>query len=85
MAHHRTREVRARLARVHGHVHAVFSMLDEARPYREVLQQLKAVRAALDKATALILDDLIHECGDAPRRDAQLALDTLRAAIKSIT
>lgn len=85
MSHHRTKEVRARLARVHGHVHAVVAMLDEGRPYPDVLHQLKAIRAALDKATALLLDDLIHECEGAPKRDAQVALDTLRAAVKAIT
>lgn len=80
----RRAEVRARLARAHGHLHGVLDMLDEERAYEEILQQVGAVRAALDKATAIILDDLVTSAQDAPKARRRERLERLRAAIKTL-
>lgn len=77
--------VRARLARAHGHLHGVMDMMDEGRPDWEVLQQIVAVRAALDKATAEILDDMITRAQTAPRGSGgRAALDELRQAVHAL-
>lgn len=80
----RRAEVRARIARAHGHLHGVLDMVDEERPYEDVLQQLGAVRAALDKATAIILDDLITSAQTGPRARQAERLEQLRAAVKTL-
>lgn len=80
----RRAEVRARIARAHGHLHGVLDMVDEERGYEEILQQLGAVRAALDKATAIILDDLITSAQTGPRARQAERLEQLRAAVKTL-
>jgi CsoR family transcriptional regulator, copper-sensing transcriptional repressor len=62
MGNHKRPELVKRVARIHGHIHAVKEMLDEGRPYDEVVHQITAVRAALDGVNQLILDDLIEDC-----------------------
>ena len=84
MSHHNQPELRARLARAHGHLHAVIEMLDDGRPYPEVLAQIGAVRAALDKATAVAMDDMISACGEATRPKVARALEELRQAVRTL-
>jgi len=54
--------VARRVARIHGHVHAVKEMLDEGRSYSEVVHQLAAIRSSLDSAIQVIVDDLVEDC-----------------------
>ena len=81
----RRAEVRARIARAHGHLHGILDMVDEERPYEEILQQIGAVRAALDKATAVILDDLITSAQEAPKPRQKEKLEAVRIAIKKMS
>ena len=62
MSNHKRPELISRVAKIHGHIHAVKEMLDEGRPYDEIVQQITAVRAALDKVNLLIVDDLVEDC-----------------------
>lgn len=80
----RRAEVRARIARAHGHLHGILDMIDEDRAYEEILQQIGAVRAALDKATAVILDDLITSAQEAPKPKQKEKLEAVRVAIKKM-
>lgn len=74
--------VRARIARAHGHLHGVLDMIDDGRTYPDVLQQLAAVRAALDKATAVIVEDMMDQLhAKTPKND----IDALRVAIRTLT
>jgi CsoR family transcriptional regulator, copper-sensing transcriptional repressor len=50
-----------RVARIHGHVHAVSGMLEDGRSYSEIVHQLVAVRSALDSVIQVIVDDLVQE------------------------
>lgn len=66
-----------RLETAEGHVRAVRRMAEEGRNCEQLLLQLSAVRAALDKASALVLREHLDQClrnaiasGD---RDAALA------------
>jgi len=77
--HKQTRQVVSRLARIEGHVGAVKRMVEEGRPCPEVLLQIAAVRAALDKAAKLLLADHMEHCvidslrdGDAEKHLAEL-------------
>ena len=62
MANHKRKQVAMRVKRIHGHVHAITEMLDEGRSYSEIVHQLTAVRAAIDGAIQVIVDDLVEDC-----------------------
>jgi DNA-binding FrmR family transcriptional regulator len=62
----------ARLARVEGQVRGVSRMVDEDRYCIDVLTQLSAIQAALDKVALGLLDDHAHHCvigGPAAKQD----------------
>ena len=82
--HQQTRKVVARLARVEGHVAAVKRMVEEGRPCTDVLVQIAAVRAALDKAAKLLLTDHMEHCvlDSLHDGDAQKHLAELREALE---
>jgi len=58
MTHHKLPEVKKRLARIEGHVKGITKMIDEGKGYPEIVQQITAVRAALDSTMELIILDL---------------------------
>jgi CsoR family transcriptional regulator, copper-sensing transcriptional repressor len=62
LANHKRKDVANRVARIHGHVHAVKEMLDDGRPYPEIVHQIVAVRSALDSAIQVIVEDLLEDC-----------------------
>jgi DNA-binding FrmR family transcriptional regulator len=62
MSGHKREDVRKRIARIHGHVHGILEMLDEGRSYPEIVQQITAVRAGLDSAVEVIVEDLVEDC-----------------------
>jgi DNA-binding FrmR family transcriptional regulator len=59
---HKRTGVTSRIARIHGHVHAIKTMLDEGRPYSDIVHQIVAVRSALDSVIQVIVDDLVEDC-----------------------
>jgi len=62
LSNHKRKDVARRVARIQGHVHAVKEMLDEGRSYSDVVHQLAAIRASLDSAIQVIVDDLVEDC-----------------------
>ncbi len=71
-----------RLARIEGHIRKIRSMLEEDRDCPDVLMQLAAVRAAVDKACQAVLEDHVESCllGPASRRDSAAAWKELKRA-----
>jgi len=61
-AHKRRKEVSDRLARIEGHVHGVKNMVETDKPCPEILLQLVAIRAALNKVSKIILEDHVESC-----------------------
>src|SRR5207302_86539 len=55
-------QLQARLARVEGQVRGVARMVDEDRYCIDVLTQINAIRAALDKVALGLLDDHARHC-----------------------
>jgi CsoR family transcriptional regulator, copper-sensing transcriptional repressor len=51
-----------RLARIEGQVRGVMRMIDERRYCIDVLQQISAVQAALDKVALGLVDDHVRGC-----------------------
>src|SRR5947209_19945382 len=52
----------ARLRRIEGQVRGVSGMVEEDRYCIEILTQISAVQAALDKVALGLLDDHAHHC-----------------------
>ncbi|MDG6915688.1 MAG: metal-sensitive transcriptional regulator [Nitrososphaerota archaeon] len=79
----RRSEVRKRVARIHGHVHAISEMLDEGRPYGDVVHQIVAVRSALDSTLHVIIDDLVEACEERAGKDSSMeeSLTELRQVV----
>lgn len=55
-------KLKSRLARAIGHLNAVYRMVDEEKYCIDVLHQLKAVQAALDKTSEVILKQHLQTC-----------------------
>ncbi len=77
--------VRDRLSRASGHLDAVVRMLDENQPYADILLQMMAVRGALEKATGLILEDMLEALADAPKAEQDRLLRTIREGIRVVS
>lgn len=79
MTHHKTPEISRRMARIEGHVKGIRKMLDEGKSYPEIVQQISAVRGALDGVIEVIIQDLVEHyvsqtSGDTPGRATALEL-----------
>ena len=62
MSSHKRKEVAKRIARIHGHVHGIMEMLEKGRSYSEIVHQISAVKAGLDSAVQVIVEDLVEDC-----------------------
>ncbi len=51
-----------RLKSVAGHVNGIASMVEQDRYCIDVIKQIQAAQAALDKASRIILDRHLHNC-----------------------
>jgi DNA-binding FrmR family transcriptional regulator len=60
MTHHKKPEISNRLARIEGHVRGIQRMLDEDKGYPDIVQQISAVRAALDGVVEVMIQDLVE-------------------------
>lgn len=56
--------LRNRLARLEGHLRAVGQMLEEERCADEILLQVSAVKAALNRFSAVLLEHELQSCMD---------------------
>lgn len=70
-----------RLARLEGQVRGVARMVDEERYCIDVLTQIAAVRAALDKVALGLVDEHARHCMTGPGRDADADVDELMGAL----
>ncbi len=55
-------KLKSRLAKAIGHLNAVYRMVDEEKYCIDVLHQLKAVQAALNKTSEVILKQHLETC-----------------------
>jgi CsoR family transcriptional regulator, copper-sensing transcriptional repressor len=86
LASHKREDVAKRVARIHGHVHAIKKMLDDGRSYPEIVHQVAAVRSALDSVVQVIVDDLVEDCvAKAERKEPMTdALEELQRVVAEI-
>lgn len=59
---HHKKQLSARLGRVEGQVKGISRMIEEEQYCIDVLTQISAVRAALDKVALMVLEDHVHGC-----------------------
>jgi DNA-binding FrmR family transcriptional regulator len=64
-------ELRKRLNRIEGQVRGVQRMVDDDRYCIDVLTQVNAIKAALDKVALALLDDHVGHCVADAVRDGQ--------------
>jgi DNA-binding FrmR family transcriptional regulator len=81
--HQHTKAVADQLARTQGHVASIKRMVEDGRPCADVLIQLAAVRAAIDRASRLVLEDHVESClrGAAVNGMADEEWDRLKEAL----
>ena len=60
--HKKREDVIKRLARIEGHLSGVKRMVEDDKSCPEVLLQLAAVRAALDKVGRIVFEDHVETC-----------------------
>ena len=60
--HKQRKNVRDRLVRAEGHVRGIVKMIDEEKECPDILIQIGAVKAALEKVGLIILEDHIEHC-----------------------
>ena len=74
-------QLAARLARIEGQVRGVAKMVDEDRYCIDVLTQISAIQAALDKVALGLLDEHARHCVVSPDHDPVEMTDELMAAV----
>jgi len=70
-----------RLARIEGQVRGVAAMVEDERYCIDVLTQISAVRAALDKVALGLVDDHARNCLREAGRDPEADIDELMGAL----
>jgi DNA-binding FrmR family transcriptional regulator len=78
-------DFRKRLARIEGQVRGVAQMIEDERYCVDVLTQIGAIQAALDKVALGLLDDHVRHCvveGRARREPEQLTDEVLGAVTR---
>jgi DNA-binding FrmR family transcriptional regulator len=79
-------KLKARLARAIGHLNTVHRMVDEKKYCIDVLHQLKAVQAALDKTAEVMLRQHLETCVvDAiQRQDSERVIEELMQVFRKV-
>lgn len=62
MPHKHRKDVLDRLSRIDGHICGIRKMVEEDRDCSELLIQIAAVRAALNKVSKVLLEDHLETC-----------------------
>ncbi len=76
------KELAARLARIEGQVRGIQRMVDDDRYCIDILTQISAIQAALDKVALGLLDDHAHHCViGATGDDKEAKTEELMAAV----
>ena len=86
MSSHKRKDVSRRIARIHGHVHGIAEMLEQERPYSEIVHQISAVRASLDSAIQVIVEDLVEDCAEKAKakKPVTASLEELQRVVAEI-
>lgn len=74
-----------RLARIHGHLKGVRQMLEEERCADEILLQVAAVKAALNRFSSVLLEHELKDCVDTCMEgDSQSRLERVSSVLATL-
>lgn len=76
-----TQEMKNRLKRVEGQVRGVLKMMEDEKECKDVISQLSAARAAIDRAIAFIVAQNLEQC---VREQAQKGEDSSQVVQEAI-
>jgi DNA-binding FrmR family transcriptional regulator len=84
--HKQRKNVRDRLVRAEGHIRGIIKMIDEEKECPDILIQIGAVKAAIEKAGAIILEDHIEHCliEAVKSGDVETQLQELKTALQKL-
>ena len=84
--HRQRKNVRDRLVRAEGHIRGIIKMIDEEKECPDVLIQIAAVKAALEKAGEIMLEDHIEHCliEAVKSGDVESQLQELKTALQKL-
>lgn len=60
--HKQTKAIINRLSRIEGHIRSIKTMLEDGRDCAEILIQISAVQAAINRAGKAVLEDHLESC-----------------------
>ena len=86
LIHKQRKNVRDRLVRAEGHVRGIIKMIDEEKECPDILLQIAAVKAALEKASVILLEDHIEHCliEAVKSGDVEPQIEELKAALQKL-
>lgn len=81
-------QLMSRLRRIEGQVRGVQAMLNEERECREILQQLTAIRSAVQSVSAAFLEQYASDClltpgADEPQRRLEMVQELINLINKN--
>ena len=84
--HKHRKKVIDRLSRIEGHLRGIKKMVEEDRDCPELLHQIAAIKAAINKVGVLILEDHIESCMVDAVREGSVEdyVEELKAAIEKL-
>ncbi len=84
--HKQRKNVRDRLVRAEGHLRGIIKMIDEDKECPDILIQVGAVKAALEKVGMIILEDHLEHClvEAVKSGDAEPQIEELKAALQKL-
>jgi len=77
--------VRDRLVLAKGHVEGIIKMVDDGKDDTQVLRQILAVHAQLEKASVMVLEGMLESFMDAPKSRRQEILTQIRESLRDLT
>lgn len=77
-------QVRNRLKRVEGQVRGVLGMMDQEKECTDVINQLSAIRAAVDRVIMFVVGENMEQCIREELTNGRPAEKVIREAIDSL-
>ncbi|HYA69950.1 MAG TPA: metal-sensing transcriptional repressor [Thermoplasmata archaeon] len=77
--------IRDRLVLAKGHVEGIIKMVDDGKDDTQVLRQILAVHAQLEKASVMVLEGMLESFMDAPKVRRKEILTQIRESLRDLT
>jgi len=77
--------VRERLVLAKGHIEGIVKMVDDGKDDTQVLRQILAVHAQLEKASVMVLEGMLESFMDAPKARRKEILTQIRESLRDLT